>query len=217
MRWSALAPSPTGEGLVTGRRVNTAFAPAAAAPVNSVAGSNRTLGEPSGFSHTSLLTRGVKGNGASRSSGARSGSVTFRLGPTSRTLTRPIGRDWEGVVSWAQPSEQRREQASCSLVTYVGSRAWPESLCAELVHSRPIASGARHVAAALPAYGENRILRLRVVKAIANLRVGLPSQFGVKPSGTAGRRPRSRLAEARLAPLVGAAAEPASREESFSA
>jgi class 3 adenylate cyclase/tetratricopeptide (TPR) repeat protein len=221
----ALAARPElGEGIVTGDVVNTASRIQGAAPVDGVAVSEPTYRATERvFEYERLEPVGVKGKAEpvalyrpleSRAQFGR--DVTrVRVGPL-------VGRDLERSMLIGA-LERAAQQTSCQLVTVVGEPGLGKSrLCAELfgyLEERPGLVRWRQ-GRCLP-YGDGISFWAlgEIVKAECGiLESDTPAQAAMKlERAVAEGDPDRTWLLARLAPLVGAPAEPAAQEESFAA
>ncbi|HET7856371.1 MAG TPA: adenylate/guanylate cyclase domain-containing protein [Gaiellaceae bacterium] len=213
-----------GEGIVAGDVVNTASRLQGVAPVDGVAVSEQTYRQTERvFEYEPLEPVAVKGKSEPllifRPVRARAGFGRDVI----RTHTTPlVGRDLERSLLIGT-FERADQQRSCQLVTLVGEPGVGKSrMCAELL---------RHVDAQrdLVRWRQGRCLPYgdgiafwalgEIVKAECGiLESDTPSEASAKleqtiPDGD----PESAWLLARLAPLVGAPAEPAGQEESFAA
>jgi class 3 adenylate cyclase len=221
----ALAARPElGEGFVTGDVVNTASRLQAAAPVNGVAVSEQTYRATERvFDFEVLEPVTVKGKAEPLSiwrplqARARFGSDVIR------THTTPlVGRELERALL-VGTFERAATQRSCQLVSVVGEPGVGKSrLCGELfgyIEERPGLVRWRQ-GRCLP-YGEGIAFWAlgEVVKAEAGiLESDSPEEAAAKLERALPENdPDLPWLRARLAPLVGAPAEPASQEESFTA
>jgi class 3 adenylate cyclase/tetratricopeptide (TPR) repeat protein len=213
-----------GEGIVTGDVVNTASRLQSAAPVNAIAVSAQTYQATQRiFDYEPLEPVDVKGK-AEPLAIWRPLSARARFGSdVIRTHTAPlVGRELEKPLLIGT-FERSRQQRSCQLVTIVGEPGVGKSrLCAELfgyLEERPELVRWRQ-GRCLP-YGEGIAFWAlgEIVKAECGiLESDSPEEAAAKleralPEGD----PDRPWLKARLAPLVGAPAEPASQEESFTA
>jgi class 3 adenylate cyclase/tetratricopeptide (TPR) repeat protein len=220
----ALGAKPEeGEGIVTGDVVNTASRLQGVAPINGIACSEQTFRSTERvFEYEELEPASVKGKSEAL--------ALFRpLRPKARfgsDLTRSystplVGRELEKPLLIGT-YERAAQQRSCQLVTVVGEPGVGKSrLCAELFqHIEQRSEVVWRQGRCLP-YGEGIAFWAlgEVVKAECGI---LESD---SPSEAASKLERSLPADdpdrawlkARLSPLVGAPAEPASQEESYTA
>jgi class 3 adenylate cyclase/tetratricopeptide (TPR) repeat protein len=213
-----------GEGLVTGDVVNTASRLQGVAPVNSVAVSEQTYRATERvFEWERLEPVTVKGK-AEPLAVWRPVRAQSRLGSdVTRTLTTPlVGRELEKTLLIGT-LERAAQQRSCQLVTVVGEPGVGKSrLCAELlthVDDQPGLTRWRQ-GRCLP-YGDG--ISFWALGEIVKSECGIlesdtPAQAAAKLEQTIPEDdPERAWLLARLAPLVGAPAEPASQEESFAA
>jgi class 3 adenylate cyclase/tetratricopeptide (TPR) repeat protein len=213
-----------GEAFVTGDVVNTASRLQGAAPVGSIAVSDATYRATERvFEWEPLEPVTVKGKAQPLPlwrplrSRARFGS------DVTRSLTTPlVGRELEKTLLIGT-FERAAQQASCQLVTVVGEPGVGKSrLCAELLahaDSQPGLTRWRQ-GRCLP-YGDGISFWAlgEIVKAECGiLESDTPLQAAAKLEGAISEEdPERAWLLARLAPLVGAPAEPVSQEESFAA
>ena len=213
-----------GEGIVTGDVVNIASRLESAAPVGGVAVSTQTFRATERlFEWERLEPVGVKGK-------ATQVELWQPLRPRSRfgsevtrsSATALVGRDLERSLLIGT-FERCARQSSCQLVTIVGEPGVGKSrLCAELFAYVEEQSGlVRWRQGRCLPYGEGILFWAlgEIVKAECGiLESDTPAQAAAKleRTGPAGDADRAWLL-ARLAPLVGAPAEPASQDESFAA
>jgi class 3 adenylate cyclase/tetratricopeptide (TPR) repeat protein len=214
-----------GEGIVTGDVVNTASRLQGAAPVDGIAVSEQTYRQTERvFDYEELDRVQVKGKTEPlalyrpRAARARFGS------DVTRTHTAPlVGRDLEKPLLIGT-FERSAQQRSCQLVTIVGEPGVGKSrLCAELfgyIEDRPGELVRWRQGRCLP-YGEGIAFWAlgEIVKAECGI---LESDSAEEAEAKLGRAlPAAEQdlpwLKARLAPLVGAPAEAASQEESFTA
>src|SRR4051794_7865187 len=211
-----------GEGIVTGDVVNTASRLQGAAPVNGIAVSGETHRQTERvFDYEPLESVTVKGKRGPLAVW-RPVQARARFGPQEmRTRTTPlVGRDLERQLL-VGTFERSLQQRSCQLVTIVGEPGVGKSrLCAELfgyIEDRPGLVRWRQ-GRCLP-YGEGIAFWAlgEVVKAECGiLESDSPAEAAAKLERALPEEERDRVwLSARLAPLVGAPAEPASHEESF--
>ena len=213
-----------GEGIVTGDVVNTASRLQGVAPVGGIAVSEQTYRQTERvFDYERLEPVDVKGK-AEALALWRPLQARARFGAdVTRTHTSPlIGRALEKSLL-VGTFERSLEQRSCQLVTIVGEPGVGKSrLCAELLDRSGRATRARYLAPGpLPAvrggiafWALGEIVKAECgilesdspAEAEAKLERALPADDPDRP-----------WLKARLAPLVGAPAEPASQEESFTA
>ena len=214
-----------GEGIVTGDVVNTASRLQGAAPVNGVAVGEQTYRPTERiFDYEELEPVSVKGK-AEPLALCRPLRARARFGTdVTRSHTTPlVGRELEKTLLIGT-LERSAQQRSCQLVTVVGEPGVGKSrLCAELFALHRGAPGPGPLAAGplsalrggdrLLGAGRDRQGRVR------HPRVGLAGRRRAAKleRGAARGRPGPAWLRARLAPLVGAAAEPVSQEESFTA
>jgi class 3 adenylate cyclase/tetratricopeptide (TPR) repeat protein len=213
-----------GEGIVTGDVVNTASRLQGAAPVNGIAVSEQTYRATERvFDYEELEPVTVKGKAEPLAiwrplrSRARFGSDVIRTHSTPL-----VGRELEKTLLIGT-FDRAAQQRSCQLVTIVGEPGVGKSrLCAELlahVENRPGLVRWRQ-GRCLP-YGEG--IAFWALGEIVKAQCGIlgsdsPEEAATKLEGALpeGDPDRAWL-KARLAPLVGAPAEPGSQEESFTA
>jgi class 3 adenylate cyclase/tetratricopeptide (TPR) repeat protein len=213
-----------GEAFVAGDVVNTASRLQGAAPVNGVAVSEQTYRQTERiFDYEELEPVAVKGKAEPLhlfrplQARARFGSDVMRTHATplvGRELEKPL------LIGTFERSAQQR---SCQLVTVVGEPGVGKSrLCAELlayIAERPGLVRWRQ-GRCLP-YGEGIAFWAlgEIVKAECGiLESDSPAEAASKLERTLPEGDPDRVwVKARLAPLVGAPAEPASQEESFTA
>ena len=213
-----------GEGLVTGDVVNTASRLQGVAPVNAVAVSESTYRATERVFDWELLEPvTVKGKPEPLALW-RPLRAHARLGSdVTRTLTTPlVGRELEKTLL-VGTFERAAQQRSCQLVTVVGEPGVGKSrLCAELlshVDARPGLTRWRQ-GRCLP-YGDG--ISFWALGEIVKSECGIlesdaPAQAAAKLDERIPEEdPERAWLQARLAPLVGAPAEPASQEESFAA
>jgi class 3 adenylate cyclase/tetratricopeptide (TPR) repeat protein len=213
-----------GEGLVTGDVVNTASRLQGAAPVNAVAVSEQTYRATERvFDWERLEPVMVKGK-TDPLALWRPLRAQARLGSdVTRTLTTPlVGRELEKTLLIGT-FDRATQQSSCQLVTVVGEPGVGKSrLCAELltnVDRRPGLTRWRQ-GRCLP-YGDG--ISFWALGEIVKSECGIlesdtPTQAAAKlEQAIPEDDPERAWLLARLAPLVGAPAEPASQEESFAA
>jgi class 3 adenylate cyclase len=213
-----------GEGIVTGDVVNTASRLQGVAPVNGIAVSKPTYRATERvFDYEELEPAEAKGKAEPLSvwrplrARARFGSDVTRT-----HTTQLIGRDLEKPLLIGT-FERSAQQRSCQLVTIVGEPGVGKSrLCAELfeyVEERPGLVRWRQ-GRCLP-YGDGISFWAlgEIVKAECGiLESDTPAQAAAKlERAVADDDPERTWLLARLAPLVGAPAEPAAQEESFAA
>jgi class 3 adenylate cyclase/tetratricopeptide (TPR) repeat protein len=221
----ALAARPEqGEGIVTGDVVNTASRLQAVAPVGGVVVSESTHRATERiFEWEPLEAAQVKGK-SERLAVWRPLRARSRLGSdVTRTHTTPlVGRELERSLLIGT-FDRAAQQRSCQLVTVVGEPGVGKSrLCAELLAH--VDGGARltrwRQGRCLP-YGDGIAFWAlgEIVKAECGiLESDAPAQAAAKlERAVAEVEPERAWVVARLAPLVGAPAEPASQEESFAA
>jgi class 3 adenylate cyclase/tetratricopeptide (TPR) repeat protein len=213
-----------GEGIVTGDVVNTASRLQGAAPVGAVGVSEQTFRATGRVFEWEPLKRvAVKGKaeplGLWRPLRAR---ARFGSDVTRSHATPLIGRELEKSLL-VGTFERAAQQRSCQLVTIVGEPGVGKSrLCAELfgyVEERPGLVRWRQ-GRCLP-YGDGISFWAlgEIVKAECGiLESDTPAQAAAKlERALAEDDPERTWLLARLAPLVGAPAEPAGQEESFAA
>ena len=213
-----------GEGIVTGDVVNTASRLQGAAPVNGVACSEQTYRQTERvFDYEELEPVAVKGKQEPLAlfrplrPRARFGSDVIRTHSTPL-----VGRELEKTLLIGT-FERSAQQRSCQLVTIVGEPGVGKSrLCAELfqhIDQRPDLVTWRQ-GRCLP-YGEGIAFWAlgEIVKAECGiLESDSPAEAASKLERALPDDDADRVwLTARLAPLVGAPAEPASQEESFTA
>jgi class 3 adenylate cyclase/tetratricopeptide (TPR) repeat protein len=221
----ALGAQPEkGEGIVTGDVVNTASRLQGAAPVNGIAVSEQTYRQTERiFDYEELVSVEVKGKAAPLAL-FRPLQPRARFGAdVTRTHAAPlVGRELEKTLLIGT-FERAAQQRSCQLVTIVGEPGVGKSrLGAELFHyidERPELITWRQ-GRCLP-YGEGIAFWAlgEIVKAECGvLESDSPEQAAAKlERALPAEDPDLPWLKARLAPLVGAPAEPASQEESFTA
>ena len=213
-----------GEGIVTGDVVNTASRLQGVAPVGGIAVSEQTYRQTERvFDYERLEPVDVKGK-AEALALWRPLQARARFGAdVTRTHTSPlIGRALEKSLL-VGTFERSLEQRSCQLVTIVGEPGVGKSrLCAELfadVDERPELVTWRQ-GRCLP-YGDGIAFWAlgEIVKAECGiLESDSPAEAEAKlERALPADDPDRPWLKARLAPLVGAPAEPASQEESFTA
>ena len=213
-----------GEGLVTGDVVNTAARLQGVAPVNGVAVSEQTYRATERvFDWERLEPVAVKGK-AQPLPIWRPMRALARLGSdVTRTITTPlVGRELERSLL-VGTFDRAAQQHSCQLVTLVGEPGVGKSrLCAELlthVDGQPGLTRWRQ-GRCLP-YGDG--ISFWALGEIVKSECGIlesdtPAQAAAKLEQTIPEDdPERAWLLARLAPLVGAPAEPSSQEESFAA
>ena len=213
-----------GEGIVTGDVVNTASRLQGAAPVNGIAVSEQTYRQTERvFDYEELEPVAVKGKTEPLAL-YRPLAARARFGSdVTRTHTTPlVGRELEKPLLIGT-FERSAQQRSCQLVTIVGEPGVGKSrLCAELfgyLEDRPGLVRWRQ-GRCLP-YGEG--IAFWALGEIVKAECGILESDS--PEEAAAKLERALPADdpdrawllARLSPLVGAAAEPASQEESFTA
>jgi class 3 adenylate cyclase/tetratricopeptide (TPR) repeat protein len=213
-----------GEGLVTGDVVNTASRLQGVAPVNAVAVSEPTYRATERvFDWERLDPVTVKGKAEPLASW-RPLRALARLGSdVTRTITTPlVGRELERSLL-VGTFDRAAQQNSCQLVTVVGEPGVGKSrLCAELLTH---VDGQRDLTRwrqgrCLP-YGDG--ISFWALGEIVKSECGIlesdtPAQAATKLEQTIPEDdPERAWLLARLAPLVGAPAEPSSQEESFAA
>ena len=213
-----------GEGIVTGDVVNTASRLQGAAPVNGVACSEQTYRQTERvFDYEELDPVAVKGKEEPLAL-FRPLRPRARFGSdVTRTHTTPlVGRELEKTLLIGT-FERSAQQRSCQLVTIIGEPGVGKSrLCAELfqhIDQRPELVTWRQ-GRCLP-YGEGIAFWAlgEIVKAECGiLESDSPAEAAAKLERALPEDDPDRVwFKARLSPLVGAAAEPASQEESFTA
>jgi class 3 adenylate cyclase len=213
-----------GEGIVTGDVVNTASRLQGAAPVNGVACSEQTYRQTERvFDYEELEPVAVKGK-AEALALFRPLRPRARFGTdVTRTHSTPlVGRELEKTLLIGT-FERSAQQRSCQLVTIIGEPGVGKSrLCAELlqhIEERPDLIFWRQ-GRSLP-YGEGIAFWAlgEIVKAECGiLESDSPEEAAAKLGRALREDDQDRVwLTARLAPLVGAPAEPASQEESFTA
>jgi class 3 adenylate cyclase len=213
-----------GEGIVTGDVVNTASRIQGAAPVNAIAVSEQTYKATERvFDYEQLEAVQVKGKSEPlplwRPLQARA-----RLGAdVIRTHTTPlVGRELEKPLLIGT-YDRCAQQRSCQMVTVVGEPGVGKSrLCAELLaHIEDGADLVRWRQGRCLPYGEGIAFWAlgEIVKAECGvLESDSPAEAEAKLERALPEDDPDRAwLKARLAPLVGAPAEPASQEESFTA
>ena len=213
-----------GEGLVTGDVVNTASRLQGAAPVNTLAVSEQTYRATERvFEWERLEAVTVKGK-AEPLVIWRPVRAQARLGSdVTRTLTTPlVGRQLEKTLL-VGTFDRAAQQQSCQLVTVVGEPGVGKSrLCAELLAHVDGQPG-------LTRWRQGRCLPYGDGISFWALGEIVKSECGILESDTPAQAaagleqtipeddPERAWLLARLAPLVGAPAEPSSQEESFAA
>jgi class 3 adenylate cyclase len=213
-----------GEGFVTGDVVNTASRLQGAAPVNGIAVSEQTYGQTERvFDYEQLEPVAVKGK-AEPLAIYRPLQARGRFGSdlTHTHATPLVGRELEKPLLIGT-FERAAQQRSCQLVTVVGEPGVGKSrLCAELfsyIEERPGLTRWRQ-GRCLP-YGEGIAFWAlgEVVKAECGiLESDSPAEAASKLERALPEDDPDRVwLKARLAPLVGAPAEAAAQEESFTA
>jgi predicted ATPase/class 3 adenylate cyclase len=214
-----------GEGIVTGDVVNTASRLQGAAPVDGIACSKQTYGQTERvFDYEELEPVQVKGKTEPLAL-YRPLAARARFGSdVTRTHTAPlVGRELEKPLLIGT-FERSAQQRSCQLVTIVGEPGVGKSrLCAELfgyIEDRPGQLVRWRQGRCLP-YGEGIAFWAlgEIVKAECGiLESDSPDEAEAKLDRAlpANEQDLAWL-KARLAPLVGAPAEAASQEESFTA
>jgi predicted ATPase/class 3 adenylate cyclase len=213
-----------GEGFVTGDVVNTASRLQSAAPVDGVAVSEQTYRQTERvFDYEVLEPVAVKGKTAPLAI-FRPLQARARFGTdVTRTHTTPlVGRELEKPLLIGT-FERAAQQRSCQLVTVLGEPGVGKSrLCAELfayVEDRPGLVRWRQ-GRCLP-YGEGILFWAlgEIVKAECGiLETDTPAQAAAKLEQAVAEDDSDRAwVVGRLAPLVGAPAEPATQDESFAA
>jgi class 3 adenylate cyclase/tetratricopeptide (TPR) repeat protein len=214
-----------GEGIVTGDVVNTASRLQSAAPVNGVAVSEQTYGATERiFEYEPLEPVAVKGK-AEPLALWRPLQARARFGTdVTRTHAAPlVGRDLEKQLL-VGTFERSVQQHSCQLVTIVGEPGVGKSrLCAELfgyIEDRPRQLVRWRQGRCLP-YGDGIAFWAlgEIVKAECGiLESDSPADVEAKLERALPIDDPDRVwMRTRLAPLVGAPAEAASQEESFTA
>ncbi len=213
-----------GEGLVTGDVVNTASRLQGVAPVSAVAVSEATYrATERAFDWEPLEPVAVKGK-AEPLALWRPLRAHARLGSdVTRRLTTPlVGRELEKTLLIGA-FERAAQQRSCQLVTVVGEPGVGKSrLCAELLTHADGQTGLTRwrQGRCLP-YGDG--ISFWALGEIVKSECGIlesdsPAQAAAKlEQSMANDDPERAWLVARLAPLVGAPAEPTSQEESFAA
>lgn len=221
----ALGAKPEeGEGIVTGDVVNTASRLQGAAPINGVAVSEQTFRATERvFDYEPLEPVTVKGKSEPLAI-YRPLQARARFGTdVTRTHATPlVGRDLERTLL-VSTFERAVQQKSCQVVTVVGEPGVGKSrLCTELfrhVEERPGLTRWRQ-GRCLP-YGEGIAVWAlgEIVKAECGiLESDSPEVAAAKLARAVPESEQDRAwLLARLAPLVGVPAEPASQEESFTA
>ncbi len=213
-----------GEGIVTGDVVNTASRLQGAAPVNGVACSEGTYRQTERvFDYEELEPVAVKGK-QERVALFRPLRPRARFGSdvTRKHTTALVGRELEKTLL-VGTFERSAQQRSCQLVTIIGEPGVGKSrLCAELfqhIDQHPELVTWRQ-GRCLP-YGEGIAFWAlgEIVKAECGiLESDSPEEAAAKLERALPEDEQDRAwLTARLAPLVGAPAEPASQEESFTA
>jgi class 3 adenylate cyclase/tetratricopeptide (TPR) repeat protein len=221
----ALGAKPEeGEGIVTGDVVNTASRLQGAAPVNAVAVSETTYRATERiFEYEPLEAATVKGKpeplALYQPLAAR---ARFGADITRTHATPLVGRDLERTLL-VSTFERAVQQQSCQLVTVVGEPGVGKSrLCMELFSYIEVRAGlVRWRQGRCLPYGDGIAFWAlgQIVKAECGiLESDSPDEVRQKLAGSIpeGAQDRPWLL-ARLAPLVGLPAEPASQEESFTA
>ncbi len=213
-----------GEGIVTGDVVNTASRLQGAAPVNGIAASEWTYRATERvFEYEELEPVQVKGK-AEPIALFRPLEPRARFGSdVTRTHAAPlVGRELERPLLIGT-FERSAQQRSCQLITIVGEPGVGKSrLCAELfghIDERP--GLVRWRQGRCPPYGEGIAFWAlgEIVKAecgILESDSSAEAEAKLEEALTAEDPDRAWL-KARLAPLVGVAAEPAAQQESFAA
>ena len=220
----ALGAKPEeGEGIVTGDVVNTASRLQGAAPINGIACSEQTYRSTERvFEYEELEPVTVKGKSEALAL-FRPLRPRARLGSDlTRTYSTPlVGRELEKPLLLGT-YERAAKQRSCQLVTIVGEPGVGKSrLCAELFqHIEQSPDVIWRQGRCLP-YGEGIAFWAlgEVVKAECGI---LESDSPTEAAAKLDRAlpvddPDRAWLKARLSPLVGAPAEPASQEESYTA
>ena len=213
-----------GEGIVAGDVVNTASRLQGAAPVDGVAVSEQTYRQTERvFDYEPLEPVAVKGKPEPlpifRPLRAR---AEFGREVTRTHTTPLIGRDLEKSLL-VGTFERAMQQRSCQLVVLVGEPGVGKSrLCAELLrHVDAVPQIVRWRQGRCLPYGDGILFWAlgEIVKAECGiLESDTPSQAAAKlERAVAEEGPDRAWLLARLAPLVGAPAEPAGQEESFAA
>ena len=213
-----------GEGLVTGDVVNTASRLQGVAPVNAVAVSESTYRATERvFDWEPLEPVRVKGKSEPLALW-RPLRAQARLGSdVTRTPTTPlVGRELERALLIGT-FERAAQQRSCQFVTVVGEPGVGKSrLCAELLtHADGEPGLTRWRQGRCLPYGDG--ISFWALGEIVKSECGIlesdtPAQAAAKLDERIPKNdPERAWLQARLAPLVGAPAEPASQEESFAA
>ena len=213
-----------GEGIVTGDVVNTASRLQGAAPVNGVACSEQTYRQTERvFDYEELEPVAVKGK-QERVALFRPLRPRARFGSdvTRKHTTALVGRELEKTLL-VGTFERSAQQRSCQLVTIIGEPGVGKSrLCAELfgyIDHHPELVRWRQ-GRCLPLRRGDRLLGARGDRqgGVRHPRVRFPEEAAAKLERALPEDGQDRAwLTARLAPLVGAPAEPASQEESFTA
>jgi predicted ATPase len=209
---------------VTGDVVNTASRLQGAAPVNAVAVSETTYRATERiFEYEPLEPVSVKGKpeplALYRPLAAR---ARFGSDITRTHATPLVGRELERTLL-VSTFERAVQQQSCQLVTVVGEPGVGKSrLCMELFSYIEVRAGlVRWRQGRCLPYGDG--IAFWAMREIAKAECGIlesdsPDQVGAKLEGSIPESAQDRpWLLARLAPLVGLPAEPASQEESFTA
>ena len=214
-----------GEGIVTGDVVNTASRLQGAAPVDGIAVSDQTYRQTERvFDYEELEPAQVKGKTEPLAL-YRPLAARARFGSdVTRTHTAPlVGRELEKPLLIGT-FERSAQQRSCQLVTIVGEPGVGKSrLCAELfgyIEDRPEQLVRWRQGRCLP-YGEG--IAFWALGEIVKAECGILESDS--PEEVEAKLERALPADeqdlawlkARLSPLVGAPAEPAAQEESFTA